>query len=88
MPVAMELEQPPTHSSAQVRKARRFCFDGVPSPDVPLAVVGGGHEFCSPGCAVHRPNVQYYSVELVARGRGSLALNGKDWCTSGSRRAE
>jgi hypothetical protein len=36
MSVAMELEAPLAHSSGQVRKSRRFCFD-APSPSMPTA---------------------------------------------------
>src|SRR5438132_1033236 len=72
-------EQLPSLFSRQVRKARRFYLASVPLPDVPLAVVGGGHEFCSSGYAVHRPSFPYYSVEFVARGRGSLALGDREF---------
>src|SRR3954454_23664847 len=63
--------------SGQVRKARRFYFDDLPLPDAPLAVVGGGHEFCSPDYAIRRTSFPYFSIELVVRGRGWLTLNGK-----------
>jgi AraC-like DNA-binding protein len=73
---ATEPERRPNLQSRQVRKAQRFCLDGVASPDMPLAVVGGGHEFCAPGFGVlRRRGSSHYSVEFVARGRGSLALD-------------
>ncbi|HXE54997.1 MAG TPA: AraC family transcriptional regulator [Tepidisphaeraceae bacterium] len=76
MPLACEPEKLPDFFSQQVRKARRFAFDGAPIPQVPLAVVGGGHEFCSPVYAIERPGFPYYSVELVVRGHGWLTLDG------------
>ena len=74
MIVATEPRQSPTLSSRQVRKARRFVLETVSSPDMPLAVVSGGHEYCPPGYAVPRPAVPYFSVEFIVSGRGSVAL--------------
>lgn len=70
-----EPEKLPTFFSPHVRKARRFALDS-PSSEAPIAVVGGGHEFCSPKYAVHRSSFPYYSVEFVVRGRGWLTLDG------------
>ena len=75
MPLTCEPEKLPAFFSRQVRKARRFSLDDVPLPEAPLAVVGGGHELCSPHYAVERPSFPYYSVELVVRGRGWLTLD-------------
>ncbi|HEX4797559.1 MAG TPA: AraC family transcriptional regulator [Humisphaera sp.] len=77
MPIAAEPEKLSDFFSGQVRKARRFSMEDVCLPDTPLAVVGGGHEFCSPDYAIQREHFPYYSVELVARGRGWLNLEGK-----------
>ena len=77
MHAIMEPEKLSDFFSVQVRKARRFCLDDMSSPDVPLAVVGGGHEFCSPDYVIRRPSFPYFSVELVVRGRGWLTLDGK-----------
>jgi AraC-like DNA-binding protein len=74
MIVAMEPRQSPSLSSRHVRKARRFVFENLSSPAVPLAVVSGGHEYCSSGYAVPRPSVPHFSVEFVAKGRGSVAF--------------
>jgi AraC-like DNA-binding protein len=74
MLVAKEPEQLPCLPARQVRKARRFVLTNVCSSDLPLAVVSGGHEYCWPGYAVPRAAVPYYSVEFIARGRGSVAL--------------
>src|SRR4051794_25093016 len=78
MPLTLEAERrsdcltPP-----RVRKAQQFCFDIAHLPDVPLAVVGGGHESCPGGYAISRDACPYYSVEFVARGRRWLTLDGK-----------
>jgi AraC-like DNA-binding protein len=79
MLVATEPEQLPSLVSRHVRKARRFSFGHVPSPDVPLAVVGGAHEYCSPDYAVGGPSVPHHAVEFVARGRGSLVLGDRQF---------
>lgn len=71
-----EPEKLPNFFSPHVRKAKRFSLDGMALPQAPLAVVGGGHEFCSRDYAIHRPNFPFYSVELVVRGRGWLTLDG------------
>lgn len=70
-----EPEKLPTFFSPHVRKAKRFSLD-CPSLQAQLAVVGGGHEFCSPSYAIQRPSFPYYSVEFVIRGRGWLTLDG------------
>ena len=77
MHAIMEPEKLSDFFSAQVRKARRFHLDDTPLPDIPLTVVGGGHEFCSPDYVIRRNSFPYFSVELVVRGRGWLTLDGK-----------
>lgn len=79
MGIATEPEQRPNLLSRQIRKARRFRLDGAPPPGMPLAVVGGGHEFCAAGYAAQRRSGTHYSVEFVARGRGSLTLHGQEY---------
>ena len=64
----------PEFFSLQVREARRFYLDLAPAPDTPLAVVCGGRELCRPDYAIHRPTFPYYSIEFVARGKGSVVL--------------
>lgn len=77
MAVTMGPEKLSNFFSGQVRKARRFSIKDIPLPEPPLAVVGGGHEFCSPDYVIRRESFPYYSVEFVARGRGWLTLDGK-----------
>jgi AraC-like DNA-binding protein len=76
MPVTLGAEKLSDFFSGQVRKAKRFDFQESPRSQAPLAVVGGGHEFCSPEYAIRRQTFPYYSVEFVARGRGWLTLDG------------
>jgi hypothetical protein len=68
MLVATKPEQLSGLSPRQVRKARRFFLDSASSSDLPLTVVSGGHEYCSPAYGVPREAVPYYSVEFIARG--------------------
>lgn len=77
MSLALECEKLSDFFSGDVRKARRFCLEDSRSPDLPLAVVGGGHEFCSPGYAIRRDGFPYHCVEFVARGHGWLTLGGR-----------
>ena len=76
MPLTLKPEKLSDFFSGHVRKAQRFSFEDAVPPDVPLAVVGGGHEFCSPSYAIRRDTFPFYCVEFVARGRGWLTLDG------------
>lgn len=69
---------PPKFFSQQIRKARRFYLDLAPSPDEPLAVVCGGQEFCARNYAIARLTFPYYSIEFVAKGAGSVLLDGRE----------
>lgn len=71
-----EATTPPEFFSRQVQEPRRFSLDLAPPADSPLAVVCGGRELCAPDYAIHRPGFPYYSIEFVARGKGSLVLDG------------
>jgi AraC-like DNA-binding protein len=78
MPLTMEPAKLADVFSGPIRKAQRFNFDHPRAAEAPLAVAGGGHEFCSTGYAVHRERSPHHSVEFVARGRGRLTLDGKE----------
>lgn len=67
----------PEFFSLQVREARRFYLDLAPPSDITLAVVCGGYESCAPDYAIRRSTFPYYSIEFVARGKGSLQLGGR-----------
>jgi AraC-like DNA-binding protein len=69
----------PEFFSPQTREARRFYLDLSPPAATPLAVVCGGYESCTPDYAIHRATFPYYSLELVARGRGSLRLGSQSF---------
>ena len=77
MPLTLELEKPSDFPCGRVRKAQRFRLDDASALGQPLAVVGGGHEFCSPNYTVRRDRIPYYCVEFVAGGRGWLTLGGQ-----------
>jgi AraC-like DNA-binding protein len=81
MPVGntRKLQAPPEFFSRQIRDARRFYLDLAPPAESPLTVVCGGYEWCAPDYAIHRSTFPYYSIEFVARGKGSLVLNGQTY---------
>lgn len=64
----------PTFFSDAVRDARRFFLDLAPPPDREVSVVCGGYEVGEKDYAIDRETFPYYSIELVARGRGKLTL--------------
>jgi AraC-like DNA-binding protein len=68
------LNATPEFFSAQVIAARRVYLNLNPPASERLAVVCGGLEDCQPDYAVQRDTFPFYSVEYVARGRGSLTL--------------
>jgi AraC-like DNA-binding protein len=70
---------PPEFFSLQIQAARRFYLDLTPSLENALAVVCGGYEYCAPNYAIHRETFPYYSVEFVAKGTGSLLLDGREY---------
>ncbi len=67
----------PDFFSPQIAEARRFCLDLEPSRRERLVVVCGGCEHCAPDYAIHRRTFPYWSIELVAQGRGGLVLGGE-----------
>ena len=67
--------QPEFFASA-VNAARRFYLDLASDPDAPLSVVCGGYEECRPDYEINRDDFDYYSVELVTKGRGVVTLCG------------
>ncbi|TWT40647.1 helix-turn-helix transcriptional regulator [Botrimarina hoheduenensis] len=67
----------PSFFSAAVTSARRFYLDLAPPANTPLVVVCGGYEESQPDYEIVRETFPYYSIELVARGRGELVLRGE-----------
>jgi hypothetical protein len=68
----------PDFFSSQVRRAQRFYLNLTPPSRHPLSVVCGGREQCGPNYAVQRSDFPYYSLEFVARGRGTLKLGNRE----------
>ena len=68
----------PEFFSLQVADARRFYLNLTPSASVPLAVVCGGREHCTPDYTIHRSTFPYHSIELVVQGRGTVTLHGQE----------
>jgi AraC-like DNA-binding protein len=67
----------PDFFTPHVREARRFYLDLAPSSRQPLVVVCGGAERLAPDYSVDRATFPYYSIEFVARGKGTLVLAGQ-----------
>jgi AraC-like DNA-binding protein len=66
----------PGFFSAQIFSARRFCLSLDPDSRERLGVPYGGCEHCTPDYVIERDEFPYFSVEFVAKGEGSLVLNG------------
>ncbi|MGA2061559.1 MAG: AraC family transcriptional regulator [Thermoguttaceae bacterium] len=77
--IPVQPHKEPDFFSLQVREAQRFYLDLAPPPTEPIAVVCGGYEQCAADYAIHRMNFPYYTIEFVARGKGSVTLDGQDY---------
>ena len=64
--------------SSQVSQANRFYLDTYSRARQPLTVVCGGCEHCRPGYRIDRSDFPFYSIEFVARGRGTVILQGSE----------
>jgi AraC-like DNA-binding protein len=64
----------PAFFSPQVAQARRFYLNLQPPRDIPLAVVCGGLEHCTPDYAINRESFPFHSLEYVVRGGGEVRL--------------
>lgn len=67
----------PAYMSRQVAEARRFHLGRAKRPGAEPVVVSGGWERCAPDYRIERTGFPYYTLEFVARGRGSLTLRGR-----------
>jgi len=67
----------PDFFSPQVSEARRFYLDLKPRLDRPLVIVCGGVEHCTPEYHVQRATFPFFGLEYVARGRGTVKLQGR-----------
>jgi AraC-like DNA-binding protein len=69
----------PDFFSLQIARARRFHIDLDPDPALPLAVVSGGREHCQPDYEIRRPGFDYWALEFVAEGEGTLVLDHRSY---------
>jgi AraC-like DNA-binding protein len=60
--------------ASQVTQVNRFLLPGADGGSKRLSVVSGGREQCLPDYRVDRDDFPFFSIEFVARGRGSLTL--------------
>ena len=67
----------PAFISRQVSKSEYYFFDLDPRPTGSLQVVCGGWERCQPHYRIDRERFPYFSLELVAAGKGTLVLGGR-----------
>ena len=68
----------PEFFSRQIAEARRFYMNLNPPRAHPLSAVCGGREHCQPDYEIHRSGFDYWGIEFVAQGEGTLRLAGKD----------
>lgn len=67
----------PAFISRQVSKSAYYFFDLDPKPAASLQIVCGGWERCLPHYRIDRADFPYFSLELVAAGKGTLTLDGR-----------
>jgi AraC-like DNA-binding protein len=72
-------DKEPDFFSLQVREAQRFYLDLAPPSSELIAVLCGGYEQCAADYSIHRQNFPYYSIEFVARGKGTVTLAGQEY---------
>lgn len=72
----------PDFFSEQVLEANRFYLDAHSRKHLSLKVICGGCEHCRPSYQVNRSDFPFYSVEFVARGKGTVLLKGKEFALS------
>ena len=69
----------PDFFSEQVVEANRFYLDAHSRKSHSLKVVCGGSEHCRPNYRIDRSDFPFYSIEFVARGKGSVVLKSKEY---------
>ena len=69
----------PDFVSSQVTDAQRYFLDLNPARTTRLTVVCGGRERCQPDYMVQREDFRYHCVEFVAKGEGTVWLDGKSF---------
>jgi AraC-like DNA-binding protein len=63
--------------SSQVAEARRFYLGQPKRREEQPRVVSGGWERCTPDYRIERAGFPYFTLEFVARGRGTLRIRGR-----------
>jgi AraC-like DNA-binding protein len=66
----------PEYFSEQVAASQRFYRTWEEQSELPLSVIAGGRERCSPGYKIERLNFPFFCIEFVAGGNGEVTLNG------------
>jgi AraC-like DNA-binding protein len=69
----------PDFFSQQVLEANRFYLDAHSRKHYALRVVCGGCEHCRLNYRIDRPDFPFYSIEFVARGKGTVVLKDKKY---------
>ena len=69
----------PDFFSAQVLEANRFYLDAYSREHHSLKVVCGGCEHCWPNYRIDRSDFPFYSIEFVARGKGTVILKDTEY---------
>jgi AraC-like DNA-binding protein len=69
----------PEFFSEQVLEANRFYLDAHSRKHHTLKAVCGGSEHCGPNYRIDRLDFPFYSIEFVARGKGSVVLKNKEY---------
>jgi AraC-like DNA-binding protein len=69
----------PDFFSAQVLEANRFYLDAHSRKNHALKVVCGGCEHCRPNYRIDRSDFPFYSIEFVARGKGTVTLKDTEY---------
>lgn len=72
----MKKHAEPDFFSKQVHRARRFYIEQSHGRDAGLKVVCGGREQTRSDFEINRKDFPYYCIEFVAKGTGSVSLNG------------
>jgi len=78
--IDLEKQIEPGFFSDQIQTARRFFkAELTGSRSEEPQIVSGGMEICIPGYRVRRDDFNYWAVELVSSGRGTLILNNRSF---------
>ncbi len=77
--MALNNKKDPDFFSKQVLEANRFYLDAHSHRNHALKVVCGGCEHCRPNYCIDRADFPFYSLEFVARGKGTVVLKDTEY---------